>query len=313
VALSRAEAVSTGIVSIVLDGRPMLPTIRNDLIATAPATASMIATGTVIAFLYPVIGIPALALFSVIFSSQFAESAAQDGMTAGGYFLPGMLSAGVLPAELVTKVAAWRRAHGGELLVGTRFGNQMDDWPALHYARSLLETDDLDHYLLLMYSHWAHHCSQGTLSSYEQVRIEPDDTGTRRMVAGQVVPCQVMVPTMLRWGLVYEERDADVLWLCRAIPRRWLAPDQEINIRRVPTRFGRVGFTIRLQTATEAKVTLRLPDEPLQAEIRLRLRHPQGLGLSEAMRDEQPVGIDGDLVRLPAGLRGKVKLILRWS
>ena len=66
-------------------------------------------------------------------------------------YLLEMLSAGVLPGELVTKVAAWRRAHGGELLVGTRFGNQMDDWPALHYARGLLETDDLDHYLLLLY------------------------------------------------------------------------------------------------------------------------------------------------------------------
>ena len=44
-------------------------------------------------FLFPIL---LLALFSVIFAGQFKDSAAQGGMTAGGYFLPGMLSAGVL-------------------------------------------------------------------------------------------------------------------------------------------------------------------------------------------------------------------------
>ena len=44
-------------------------------------------------FLFPIL---LLALFSVIFAGQFKESEAQGGMTAGGYFLPGMLSAGVL-------------------------------------------------------------------------------------------------------------------------------------------------------------------------------------------------------------------------
>jgi len=43
-------------------------------------------------FLFPIL---LLALFSVIFSSQFKDQGA-TGMTAGGYFLPGMLSAGVL-------------------------------------------------------------------------------------------------------------------------------------------------------------------------------------------------------------------------
>lgn len=228
-------------------------------------------------------------------------------------YLLEMLSAGVLPGEWVAAVAAWRRAHGGELLAGTRFGDQLDNWPALHYARGLLETDDVDHYLLLLYSHWAHHCAQGTLSSYEQVRIEPDETGTRRMVAGQVVPCQVMVPTMLRWGLVYEERDADVLWFCRAIPRRWLSADQKLAVRKVPTRFGKVGFTLKTTSATAAKITLHLPNEPVQAEIILRLRHPQGLTLSEARLDGKPVVLEADKLHLPAGLAGKVKLVVRWG
>lgn len=227
-------------------------------------------------------------------------------------YLPEMLSAGVLPAELVTKVAQWRRAHGGELLAGTRFEQQMDDWPALHYARGLLETDDIDHYLLLMYGHWAHHCAQGTLSSYEQVRVEPDGSGTRRMVAGQVVPCQVMVPTMLRWALVYEERDAEVLWLGKAMPRRWLAPGQKVKVSDVPTRFGEVGFTIRRTDATEAEVTLRLPKKGLAAEVRLRLRAEEGAPV-QARLGEEALVVEGDVVSLPAGLKGKLKVVVCWD
>ena len=50
-------------------------------------------------FLLPIL---LLSLFSVIFSGQFEESAAQGGMTAGGYFLPGMISAGVLLTSFQT-------------------------------------------------------------------------------------------------------------------------------------------------------------------------------------------------------------------
>ncbi|HSF98914.1 MAG TPA: ABC transporter permease, partial [Ornithinibacter sp.] len=50
-------------------------------------------------FLFPIL---LLSLFSVIFSAQFEESADQGGMTAGLFFLPGMLSAGVLLTSFQT-------------------------------------------------------------------------------------------------------------------------------------------------------------------------------------------------------------------
>ena len=49
-------------------------------------------------FLFPIL---LLALFSVIFGSQF-DGGDTNGMTAGGYFLPGMLSAGVLLTSFQT-------------------------------------------------------------------------------------------------------------------------------------------------------------------------------------------------------------------
>ena len=50
-------------------------------------------------FLFPIL---LLSLFSVIFSAQFEEGAGQDAMTAGLFFMPGMLSAGVLLTSFQT-------------------------------------------------------------------------------------------------------------------------------------------------------------------------------------------------------------------
>jgi ABC-2 type transport system permease protein len=49
-------------------------------------------------FLFPIL---LLALFSVIFAGQF-EGAGTDGMTSGGWFLPGMIAAGVLLTSFQT-------------------------------------------------------------------------------------------------------------------------------------------------------------------------------------------------------------------
>ncbi|MEN6401911.1 MAG: hypothetical protein ABFD94_08180 [Armatimonadia bacterium] len=226
-------------------------------------------------------------------------------------YFPEMVSAGILPPEQVQGILDWRHTHGGELLGTTRFDHRLDDWPALHHARGMLEQDEMDNYLLLMYSHWAHHCTQGTLAAYEMVTLRPDETGARRLAAGQVVPCEVMVPTMLRWGLVYEERDADVLWLCRAMPRRWLEPGQKVVAKAVPTRFGEVGFSLKTG-GQGTKIALRLPGESAIAEVRLRLRGPRDRQLRQVLCDGQPVPFEGDTVRL-VNPRGKLKLQVEWE
>jgi ABC-2 type transport system permease protein len=50
-------------------------------------------------FLFPIL---LLSLFSTIFSSQFEDSVASGGMSAGQFFLPGMLSAGILLTSFQT-------------------------------------------------------------------------------------------------------------------------------------------------------------------------------------------------------------------
>ena len=79
-------AITNGIVAIVLDRRSPLATIKDELVGTAPATALMIATGTVTAFLYLAIGIPALALFSaaVFIPRLVARLVPEEGSLGSG-------------------------------------------------------------------------------------------------------------------------------------------------------------------------------------------------------------------------------------
>lgn len=227
-------------------------------------------------------------------------------------YFPEMISAGILPPEIMQSILRWRRTHGGELLGMTRFEERLDDWPALHVARALLELDEIERYLLLLYAHGLHHSAWGTHLSYEQVRIAPEPDGFREIVAGQVLPCQAMLPIMLRWGLVYEERDAEVLWLCRAIPRLWLQPGSRWHVRRVPTRFGKISFDVQINKQGTGLFRLRLPSQPLSATIKLRLRLPAGMKLSCVRLRTVPLLLQEETAILPAGLSGRCQLDIEW-
>jgi hypothetical protein len=192
-------------------------------------------------------------------------------------YLAEMVSAGIVDRETMRQVFDYRRSHGGELLGMTRFMGHLDDWPVLNYARAMLELGDVEHYLLLLYSHLAHHQAAGWLAAYEQVDIVPDEHGVRHQRAGQVVPCQVTVPLMLRWALAYELRDQDVLLVAPAVAHRWIAGEGGLQVSGLPTRWGRLEFELRgSDEAVEAR--LRLP-EGFAAEVRLRIPAPLGRAL----------------------------------
>jgi hypothetical protein len=74
------------------------------------------------------------------------------------------------------------------------------------------------------------------------------------------VPSTTLIAFMLRWMLVWEERDADTVWLLKAAPRRLyqqssltylvgnLADEMQtqdlVNVRAAPTRFGDISYTL---------------------------------------------------------------------
>ncbi len=183
-------------------------------------------------------------------------------------YLAEMVSAGVLPQRVVRRVLDWRVKHGGELLAMTRFEDHLDDWPVLSWSRALLETGELARYQLLLYAHLAQHQAAGWLAAPEQAKLIPDEAGTRRFHAGQVAPCQVVAPQMLRWALAYEPRDRDALLVAPAVQRSWI--EQGLRARGIPTRRGPLDLTMRA-TDRGVEVELRLPAGVPEVGVRLPL------------------------------------------
>jgi len=116
---------------------------------------------------------------------------------------------------------------------------------------------------------------------------------------------------MTRRMLVFEDRDADLLWLCRAVPRKWL--ERKLSFSAVPTRLGPVSLdlepsedlrktTARITLASDAGPTLTPPIEPHpKPTIALRIRHPQRLRIASCQVSGgkcDEIDADRELVRL---------------
>ena len=175
-------------------------------------------------------------------------------------------------------IIAYRLSHGGELLGMTRFDDRLDDWPYWHHATSLLAHDRAAHYLLGYYAHLAHHQTPGTFTAYEQVPIRGQPS--RSESADYCVPSQLTIPLMTRWMLAWEERDADVLWLCRALPRAWLAG--KVSFSNALTRFGPVALEMQPHDGL-CRMTVRivLPTQSTPTLV-LRIPHPTRMRISSA-------------------------------
>lgn len=128
------------------------------------------------------------------------------------------------------------------------------------------------------------------------------------------VPSTTLVAMMLRWMLVFEERDSDTVWLLKAAPRRFYpggrpSADKSnpqtagdfVSVRRAPTRFGWLSFSVGLpaNSQTESKAEHFIPStggSPLriQANVSLRLHGRGFVGtqgyLRVALRLRDPAG-----------------------
>ena len=191
----------------------------------------------------------------------------------------------------------YRVARGGELLGMTRFGDHLDDWPFWHYAYAILGYDRVREYLLGFYGHMAHHQTRGTFTAYEQVPIR--GYRSRGYYADYCVPSQLTIALMTRWMLAYEERDRDVLWLCRAVPREWVASGFAFS--GASTRWGKVGVRVSPSEdlrAVEAEISFARDLPPM---VKLRIRHPRQARLDECRVEggrRQPTDAEQEFIRL---------------
>jgi hypothetical protein len=225
-----------------------------------------------------------------------------------------MLSAGCLRSQWHKSIIDYRVAHGGELLGTTRFERHLDDWPYAGYAYGLLLDDRVRHFLLGFYGDLAVHRMRGTFTAYEQVAIR--GLANRRYVADYCVPAQLVTPLAAKWMLVFEERDADVLWLCRATPRRWMGPDGGIQVRRAPTRWGAIDFAITPHQDGTICAEIRFPRRDFPTEIRLRLRVPGAKSIRRVTLNGRPQSdydTQGEYIRIAQHGEAKLTLVVQYD
>ena len=196
----------------------------------------------------------------------------------------------LLPEKYADAIVNMRQNLGGELLCMTRFIDRIDDWPVLNYARFLIESGRIEKYLLLLYSHAAHHGEPERMTYYEQVSID----GTVR--ANDCIPSLLTVPTMLAWCFAYENVNKDKLSLLSAIPKKWY----------------KYGFSAKGIGYSEGKVDIKYADGKLTvsfeniptAPVEISIRAKEKILLQDiASGSEYVERIDGNVIFIKPGIK----------
>lgn len=210
-----------------------------------------------------------------------------------------MLFSGCLSREQVEMVVRYRAAHRDTILglpTAYRYNShEVAGFLTYGHAYGLLQHDLVPEFLLTLYSLAAHQYTRGTWTAPETRSLDPGVNA-----APYCVPAQLAVPMLLRWMLVWEDSRMDILWLCKAVPRAWFKPGNVISAQRVPTRWGKVGFKLRLNIDGD-RIDLRL-DVPsnFSADVCMKVRLPVGLRMAAVLDVSEKLDLDvrGETIRL---------------
>lgn len=205
-----------------------------------------------------------------------------------------LLQADILPPRLANLVIDSMRAYGATTLGVVanvwRFqpdGREILGFISYGYAQMLLRLDRIEEFLLFLYSHRFHAHTRGSWTAGEVTGIT-GDSGT------YCVPAQQTIPLLVRWMLVLEDSDDDVLYLAKGVPREWIGSGKEIQIEHAPTRWGRVSFNLVAKPDTKSvvgKIELSGPSAPRALHFKLRL--PAHMTLKNVAVNGQPASLGG--------------------
>ena len=193
-----------------------------------------------------------------------------------GFVPPGVLFSGLASAKAVKEIVDWNAHQGGLFTVGVpRKPGQMGgicSFVQLGHAYGLLLNDMIDHFLITMFGMAAGGMTPGTWTAAECWTAGGGSSG-------YAAPSQTLLPTLLKWQLMFEDPFAKALWLGRAIPRTWLAPGaagKNVSINNSPSSYGRLGYTLVPSSTTEIKasITLGAGFRWPPGGVQLRLRSP---------------------------------------
>ena len=224
-----------------------------------------------------------------------------------------MMGSGGLSPEQLRGIVDYRTQHHDILLgMPTAYSKpELAGFLAPAYGYGLVHADLIREALLFLYAMMAHQYTRG-------VWVAPE---TRLMfdlwdAAPYCTPAQLLAPLMLRWLLVFEDPQAELLWLGRGAPRAWLEDGKSVRVRAAPTRWGRVSYSVASQLARgRVRAELQLPAAGIPAPIKLRLRAPGRAPLRSVLLNGQPwsdVDRAAEVITIPASTGGTVSLEARY-
>lgn len=225
-----------------------------------------------------------------------------------------MLHADVLPDDLAQTIIDGVRGHGGTCIGVvaniTRANETHRDqlgFVSYGYAQQLLRSGRIEEYLLFLHSHRYHSHTPGTWVAGEVTGITGD-------LPLYCIPAQLTMPKLVRWMLVFEESDAEVLHLGKAIPRDWLASDKPISISGAPTRWGRVDFHLQPDPSKKeirGRIAFSGNVRPQKAVLHLRL--PDGRKLRSLSIAGRPAKFVKDQAVFMPGQARELEIVARLS
>jgi hypothetical protein len=174
----------------------------------------------------------------------------------------------------------------------SRTGRDILGFISYGYAYSLLLNDRIDEFILFLYTHRYHAHTRGAWKAGEVTEINGGN-------ALFCMPAQLTIPSILRWALVLEHPDEEILYLGRGVPRAWLATGKEVRILQAPTRWGKVDFGIQVAgegvTLGGLKVRARLVfADRVPGVVEFKLRMPKGIKLSKVTVNGRPAEMRGE-------------------
>ena len=192
------------------------------------------------------------------------------------------LSSSFFESDVVHAISDFRESHTGTLSGMTRCLDHLDDMPTDGYAYSSMQLARTQPFQVLLFGHAANYHSRGVFNAPEQMSLYGDgvpglwtysDSFRAYLKAEDEVDIDFCVPsttlpaTMVRWMILFEERDQDKIALFRTAPCRFFAPGGHtvIELVRGATRFGSVIANVSVLSDFGSPLC------PLSARVSIRL------------------------------------------
>ena len=224
-----------------------------------------------------------------------------------------LLQADILPPRLANLVIDCMRAYGATTLGVVanvwRFqadGREILGFISYGYAQMLLRLDRIEEFLLFLYAHRYHVHTRGSWTAGEVTGI----TGDSGLYC---VPAQQTIPLIVRWMLVLEDSDEEILYLAKGVPREWVGSGKQIRAEGVPTRWGRATFDLAVQPDKKEVIgNVELSGASLPKEVHFKLRMPNNMPVRSLTVNGQPAtqgGTHQDTVIISTAGKRKFELI----